>query len=154
MDLMDEILNYQEEGYKPIIMDSNEYFAKTKKLLQKIENAYSKAWQNRVLKEYEFPEESICDKCDGCGLFKKEDGEQYECFIDHEEGECFTREFNAEEFGIEAECEMDEVFSLLCVDELQQNKDMINDMVLIASIDAKTKEGKFCCNIAKMSLKK
>lgn len=38
------------------------------------------------------------------------------------------------------------------IDKNNKIKSMIDDMILISSIEAKTKEGIFCKNIAKMSL--
>lgn len=47
----------------------NRVFEKTKLVLTKIYNSYSQGYMNRVLTDEEYPEESICDKCTGCGLF-------------------------------------------------------------------------------------
>lgn len=154
MDFFDEILNLKDEDNETIEIDAKEYFDKTKSLLMSIDAIYGKAYKNRGLKDSEYPEESICDSCKGCGIFKKDDGEEYECNIDYEEGECYVRELDLEEFAIEMECEMENVWSLLFVDKIKEVKDYTDDIVLIASIDAKTKEGKFCNNIAKMALKK
>lgn len=38
-------------------------------------------------------------------------------------------------------------------EKLKNGESIFNDLVLIASVDAKTKEGRFCNNIAKMSIK-
>ena len=85
---IDDFFNTKEEIQEPINMAKDEFVAKTKKLLAYIESSYGKGWKDRSLKEEEFPKESICDKCTGCGTFKL-DGEDAECTRDFEEGECY-----------------------------------------------------------------
>jgi len=114
----DDLFDLKEEIQEPINMTKDEFVAKTKKLLNYISEQYSKGWQSRALKEEEYPEESICDKCKGCGTFKL-NGEDAECVIDHEQGECYVRYFDAEEFGLEIEASMDDVWELLHIDNVE-----------------------------------
>lgn len=64
-----ELFKIEPEPTEPKKMDSIEFFEKTKLVLTKIYNSYSQGYMNRVLTDEEYPEESICDKCTGCGLF-------------------------------------------------------------------------------------
>jgi hypothetical protein len=116
--VFDDFFDLKEEVQEPINMAKDEFVAKTKKLLAYIESSYGKGWKDRPLKEEEFPEESICDKCTGCGIFKL-DGEDAECVRDFEEGDCGTRYFDAEEFGIEVETCLDDIYELLYVDNVE-----------------------------------
>ena len=99
-------------------MAKDEFVTKTKKLLAYIESSCGKGWKSRALKEEEYPEESICDKCKGCGTFKL-NNEYSECTIDHEQGECYVRYFDAEEFGLEVETCLDDIYELLFVDNVE-----------------------------------
>lgn len=114
----DDIFNLKEEIKEPINMSKDEFVEKTKKLLNYISNQYSKGWQSRRLKDEEYPEESVCDKCTGCGTFKLNE-EDAECVADREEGECYVRYFDAEEFGLEIEATMDDVYELLFIDNVE-----------------------------------
>jgi hypothetical protein len=114
----DDLFNLKEEPQEPINMAKDEFVAKTKKLLNYIADQYGKGWQSRRLTEEEYPEESICDKCKGCGTFKLH-SEDAECTIDHEQGECYVRYFDAEEFGLEVETCLDDIYELLYVDNVE-----------------------------------
>lgn len=114
----DDIFNLKEEIQEPINMSKDEFVEKTKKLLNYISNQYSKGWHSRRLKDKEYPEESVCDKCTGCGTFKLNE-EDAECVADREEGECYVRYFDAEEFGLEIEATMDDVYELLFIDNVE-----------------------------------
>lgn len=114
----DDIFNTQEEIQEPINMGKDEFVEKTKKLLNCIADQYSKSWKSKRLTEEEYPEEIICDKCTGCGTFKF--NEEYdECVVDREEGECYVRYFDAEEFGLEIEEKMDDLYDLINVDNVE-----------------------------------
>ena len=84
----------------PIEMDKNEFYEKTHKMLNIIDNIYSKGWQNRSMQKSDYPEESICDKCTGEGVHKEGVGQ---CFQNKEYGECFIRFCDYEQIGIELE---------------------------------------------------
>ncbi len=106
------------EPIEPVIMDQKEFFSKTIMLLNKISNIYSGAWQNRSLKDEEFPDESICDKCTGCGVFKEGDIEK-DCFQDKEQGWCYHRFCDYEQVGMELELQFYDINELLSIDELK-----------------------------------
>lgn len=118
IDDFDNIFSIKEEIQEPINMGKDEFVAKTKKLLNYIADQYSKGWKSKRLTEEEYPEESICDKCTGCGTFKF-NGKDDECVADREEGECYVRYFDAEEFGLEIESTMDDVYEIIYVDNVE-----------------------------------
>lgn len=113
----DDLFDLKEEPQEPINMAKDEFVEKTKKLLNYISDKYGKGWKSKRLTEEEYPEESVCDKCTGCGTFKFK-GEDEECVSDREEGECYVRYFDAEEFGLEIEATMDDVYELLFIDNV------------------------------------
>jgi len=63
---------------------------------------YGKSFQTRRLTDAEYPNEDICANCTGCGTFKI-DGEDKYCVQDKQEGECFYRYIDYEQFGREVE---------------------------------------------------
>lgn len=101
-------------------MGQREFFERAKSVLEKIYSSYSQGWQNRVLMDDEFPEESVCEKCTGCGVFL-ENGEERECFQDREHGDCFHRFCDYEQVGLDLETHIEEVCDLLSVDEVLNN---------------------------------
>lgn len=114
----DDLFDLKEEPQEPINMAKDEFVEKTKKLLNYISDKYGKGWKSKRLTEEEYPEESVCDKCTGCGTFKFK-GEDEECVSDREEVECYVRYFDAEEFGLEIEATMDDVYELLFIDNVE-----------------------------------
>ena len=103
-----------QEPYK---MSQKEFVEKTKSVLEKIYNAYSQGWHSRVLRDGEHPEESICDKCTGCGIFL-ENGEERDCVQDREQGDCFHRFCDYEQVGMDLETNLGDIADLLSVDEI------------------------------------
>jgi len=92
------------------------------KVLENIAKSYNQSWHSRPLKEEEFPDESICDKCKGCGVFVN--GEfQSDCFKDREQGWCYHRYQDAEEFGTEVETELESIYALIGVQIIPDNED-------------------------------
>lgn len=114
----DDLFDLKEETQEPINMAKDEFVAKTKKLLAYIERSYGNGWKSRSLKDEEFPEENICDKCTGCGTFKL-NNEDAECMMDYEDGQCVTVYFDSEEFGLEVETCLDDIYELLYVDNVE-----------------------------------
>ena len=94
-----------------------EFVEKTKSVLNKICNSYSQAGQSRILRDGEYPEESVCDKCTGCGLFMY-NGEERECVQDRSQGHCFYRFCDYEQVGQSIETNLEDMFDLLSVDEI------------------------------------
>jgi hypothetical protein len=105
------------EPQEPYKMSQKEFVTKTKDVLEKIYNAYSQGWQSRVLRDGEHPEESVCDKCIGCGIFI-ENGEEKECVQDREQGDCFHRFCDYEQVGMDLETHLADISDLLSVDEI------------------------------------
>jgi hypothetical protein len=108
---------FKDIPVEPITMTQKEFFEKTKAILTKINYSYSNAWQTRLLLEEEFPEENICDKCTGCGVFLK-NGEERDCFQDKEQGDCFHRFCDYEQVGMEMEDHLSDMHDLMVVDEI------------------------------------
>ena len=112
---LDDLFNIEpQEPYK---MSQKEFFEKTKAILNKICNIYSQGWQSRVLIDGEHPEESVCDKCTGCGTFI-DNGEEKECVQDREQGDCFHRFCDYEQVVMDLEAHLEDMFDLLLVDEI------------------------------------
>jgi hypothetical protein len=99
---------------QPTIKQS-EFNELVKKVLTNISNAYTSSWHSRLLKDEEFPDESICDKCKGCGEFKDINGAVLECKQHYSEDDsyCYHRYMDAEEFGLEVESEIENIENLL-----------------------------------------
>ncbi len=106
-----------QEPQDPVKMNQGDFMSKTKGLLAKIDSIYSKGWQNRHLLDSEYPDESICDKCTGCGVFKH-DGEEKECRQNGEEGYCYHRFCDYEQVGMELEEQVESIYEILSVDIL------------------------------------
>jgi hypothetical protein len=85
---IDDLFKIGDED--PYTMTQKEFVEKTKSLLEKIYSGYLQGWQSRVLFDEEYPEESICDKCTGCGIFL-ENGEERDCVQDREWGRLFSQ---------------------------------------------------------------
>lgn len=118
MDFFNDIFNIPEQEKQQINMSKDEFVQKTKDFLNYISSKYCNNWKSRRLKDEEYPEESICDVCTGCGIFKM-NGEEAECVADRIEGECYVRYFDAEEFGLEIEEKLDDMYKLLEVDNIE-----------------------------------
>lgn len=101
----------------------SEFNALATKVLENIAKSYNQSWHTRPLKDEEFPEESICDKCTGCGTFIN--GElQSDCFQDREQGWCYHRYQDAEEFGTEVETELENIYGLLGIEIVSDSSDV------------------------------
>ncbi|MFD2922024.1 hypothetical protein ACFS6H_20050 [Terrimonas rubra] len=108
---------FKTEPKEPYKMSQMDFFEKTKVVFEKIYKSYSQAWQEKNLKDDEYPEESVCDKCTGCGIFLK-NGEEKDCFQNKEHGECFYLFCDYELVGMELETQLEEISDLLSVDEI------------------------------------
>lgn len=108
---MFDIFN-NEESYEMPKIKQSEFNERAIKILENIAKSYNQSWHSRPLKDEELPGESICDKCTGCGTFSN--GEfQSDCVQDDEQGWCYHRYQDAEEFGIEVETELENIYGLL-----------------------------------------
>lgn len=107
---------FKIEPKEPCKMGQKEFFEKTKNILEKIYNSYSQGWQSRLLKDGEYPEESVCDKCNGCGIFL-ENGEERDCLQDRGNGDCFHRFCDYEQIGMDLETYLGDISDLLSIDE-------------------------------------
>jgi hypothetical protein len=110
-----------EEEIEPIKMTSDLFFKKTKELLGKINDCYSLSYEKTELTEEEFPDESNCNACKGCGTFGIE--EVKECFI-HEDCNdvcCYHIAFHHELFKATFEDLLESIYEILKVDALVSN---------------------------------
>lgn len=110
---------FKIEPHEPYVMSQADFNEKTKSVLEKIYNVYSQGWQNRYLKDEERPEESVCDKCTGCGIFL-ENGQEKECMQDKEHGDCFHRFCDYEQVGADLEDYLPDITDLLSVEEIKK----------------------------------
>lgn len=101
-------------------MPPQEFLSKTKSILEKILFSYSTNTSFRRLSDAEYPDEWVCSKCQGCGTFRNLEGEEKECTQDREEGECYYRFFDYEGFSLDVESNFEDIYELLCVDEIIQ----------------------------------
>jgi hypothetical protein len=114
---MDDLFDFTDEPMIPIVMPKDEFVVKTRKLLSHIDTLYGRGWQTRALTESEYPVQSVCDLCTGCGTFTL-DGVLADCVVDYEDGQCVTRYFESEEFGLGIEECLDDLYELLMVDKV------------------------------------
>lgn len=118
MNYRDDIFKtLQSEPEEPYRMSQKDFIDKAKAVLNKICNAYSQAWESRILEDGDFPEEDVRDKCAGYGVFVV-NGEERECWQDGETGDCFYRFCDYEQVGIDLETHLSDIFDLLSVDEI------------------------------------
>ena len=90
---------FEIEPTEIIKMDKDKFFKKTQELLNKISFTYATNWKSRTLLDSEYPNEDVCEKCNGCGTFLNNDKEKVDCVADYEQGDCYARYFDAEEFA-------------------------------------------------------
>lgn len=95
MSMFDDIFK-NTEPYTPPEMTSEEFIKKAKQLLSSLSSEYNSAWFSRRVTDEE-RDIAPCDGCKGNGCFKKGDTE-INCVVDNEEGECFVRLFDSEQF--------------------------------------------------------
>lgn len=112
---------FKEEPNTPIIMDSKDYFEKSRKLFRKISESYSTSWNSKNLSDDEYPDESICGECTGCGSTVV-DSETVDCYQDREDGVCFYNFFDYEEFGSSVESLIEDIHNLCVVDDISDYK--------------------------------
>ena len=114
---------FKLNGVGPIEMKTmppQEFLSKTKSILEKILFSYSANTSSIKLSDDEYPDESVCSKCQGCGTFTNLEGEEKECTQDREEGECYYRFLDYEGFALDVESKFEDMCELLCVDEIIQ----------------------------------
>ncbi len=109
---------FKTQEVMPVKMSQKEFVEKTKFILNRIADIYHKGWQSRAMADGEYPDESICDKCTGCGTFKDKNEELKDCFQDREQGGCYYRFCDHEQVGMDLEDNLDKVYELITVDEI------------------------------------
>lgn len=107
-------------------MSQEDFVEKTKSLLSRIASNYCTSWESRPLKEDEYPDESVCNKCTGCGTFLDE-GWEKDCHQDREQGECYHRFCDYEQVGIAIEDNLEAIYELLSVYKITDNENKIED---------------------------
>ena len=106
-----------------IKIKQSEFNVLATKILESIANSYAESFQSRPLKDEDFPDESICDKCTGCGTFKL-DEESVECFQDKEQGWCYYRHQDIKGFGVEVEAQMESIWGLFDIEIIPDTKQL------------------------------
>jgi len=104
-----------KETYEMPKIKQSEFNERATKVFENIAKGYNQSWHSRPLKDEEFPDESICNKCTGCGNFINGDF-QADCFQDKEQGWCYYRFLDAEEFGTEVENELENIYGLIGIE--------------------------------------
>lgn len=96
----------------------SEFNSLATKVLESIATSYNLSWHLILLKDEEFPDERVCDKCTGCGEFKAVNGDILECRQHYSEDDayCYHRYQDAEEFGIEVEAQLENIHALLGIE--------------------------------------
>lgn len=119
---MFDLFTIEEKQELPKVKQSD-FNQQAVKIFERLATEYSSAWTQRPLKDDEFPDESICDKCTGCGTFKA-DGLEKDCFQDRENGWCYHRFLDAEQFGLEVEAEMENIWGLLGIEIVSDSSEV------------------------------
>lgn len=104
----------------------SEFNALATKVLESIATSYNQSWHSRRLEDEEFPDESVCDKCKGCGEFKAVNGDVLECRQHYSEDDayCYHRYQDAEEFGMEVETQLENIYGLIGVEIVSDSSDV------------------------------
>lgn len=121
MDIIYDFWNDQPEEEEVCRMDPAEYFKKSQAVFEKLSSDFFGSFSWVHMKDGDYPSEDICDKCTGCGLFHDSNGDEKECVIDREEGECFTQVWDFTEMCENAGNYMEDLMELLMVQELSNN---------------------------------
>ncbi len=93
---MIDIFNLDLTETERIKMSSAEFVDKTQTMLNEILTEYGKSWYNRELEDSE-TEIAPCGKCKGNGCFNLGEKE-INCVVDRENGSCYERCFDAQNF--------------------------------------------------------
>lgn len=113
---MEDLFEYTESEFHS--MPKEEFIEKAKKVLNEINNLYTRSYLTKIVTDSLRPEESVCEACKGCGTIKDESGGELDCYQDREEGDCYYKIFDAENFGFDIEERIDQVWDLISVDKL------------------------------------
>ena len=108
---------FKTEPIEPHKMSQKDFIQKTKEVLNKICDSYFNARQKVSLRYVEYPDENVCCKCKGFGKFMY-NGEEKECFMDRERGECFHTHLDYKQVGMDLETHFEDMIDLLSVDEI------------------------------------
>jgi hypothetical protein len=113
-----ELFSLDIQPDEDVEMDKDEYLTKSTQIFSIVDTEYSKAWVKVRLNDGEYPDESICDKCEGCGSIIV-NGEEVECIANREEGECYRIVFDSEQFGNSMAQIVDDIWDLLSINKLK-----------------------------------
>jgi hypothetical protein len=110
-------IDVKEDDDSPKIRQSD-FNEHVKKLLKNISNSYNDSWHDRRLDDIEFPNQSVCNKCTGCGEFKSINGQILECrqYNSEDDSYCYHRFQDSKEFGEEVESELDSIWGLMGIE--------------------------------------
>ena len=100
-------------------MDKDEYLKKTQLLMGHISYRYGASFKKKYLTDKDYPSQDKCDNCTGCGIFKNnETGEDMECHVNYDSGDCSYMSFDSEAFINDMEDVMSDLRELLSVNEI------------------------------------
>lgn len=89
--------NNNFEEHKNITCSKEQYLKTSKTIFETISNSYSSSFKKEHLTDEQFPDESVCDKCKGCGTFIN-GGIETDCYNNPEYGYCSYTYFDSELF--------------------------------------------------------
>lgn len=99
-----DLTDIQEQ--KPVELTKYEFIQKAKDIFKWLDKEYGQHYYNRRLKDGEY-DNAPCEGCKGSGCFKEdENSKEVNCIADFEDGECYERLFDADEFVASIETEI------------------------------------------------
>lgn len=113
-----EIFNC-EEGFTPKIT-KDEYIYKSQKIIEEVNNIYLQNMIRRYINVEEIPNNKNCETCeDGCPIIIN--GEEYNCYTDRENGDCYIIYLDKDKYINEMEIllESDDFIDLLYTNPLE-----------------------------------
>lgn len=90
-------IDIDDEENKEVICSKEVYLKTAKSLFETISYIHSSSFKKEHLREEQFPDESVCDECKGCGIFIN-DGVETDCYNNPEYGYCSYTHFDSELF--------------------------------------------------------
>jgi hypothetical protein len=115
---IDDFFNVDSPPIELISMDKDEYFTQSQRIFNSIMVDFTMAYHRQRLHDNDYPDQSVCDMCNGCGNFML-DGEETECFQNKEAGECYYSYFDSEGFRDSMELKLESISDMLQVYELK-----------------------------------
>lgn len=81
------------------VINISGYYKKTQEIFEFLLKEHSNCWQRRSINNEEYPDEEVCKKCKGIGIYREGIGQcmfnNDDCFIQFFDGELFTEQFES-----------------------------------------------------------